>query len=129
MSNGASVVPSLGKVNIILLVLLGISLFAKYLLKLISWLITQRLSKDKQHEKKCLYLKQNHNQHLCQLPYGEKYLDRNLCNKKKCPAYKTSFYSFEDWKNAKFCRFLLISSIENCSELVSVILIIYNLLK
>ena len=129
MSNGVSVVPSLGKVNTILLIFLGISLFAKYFLKLLSWAITKRLSQDKKYEKKCLYLKQTHNQHVCQLPYGEKYLVRNLCNKKKCPEYKTSFYTFEDWKNAKLWRFLFISFIENCSEFVSVILIIYNLLK
>ena len=129
MGNETSFVPSLSTVNIVLLILLGISLFAKYILKFLSWAITQRLSKDKNYELKCLYLKQSHNHQQCQLHYGDKYLERNLCSKKKCPAYKTSFYTFEDWKNAKLWRFLLFSFIENCSELVSIILIIYNLLK
>lgn len=120
---------SLNSVNTALLIVLGISLIAKYLLKFLGWRINRYLSRDKKHELKCLYSKQSNNQFQCQLHYGDKYLKNNLCQKNKCPAYTTSTYSFEAWKNARFLRFLVFSTFENLSELVSIVLVLYNLLK
>ena len=112
----------------ILIIILGISIFAKWIGDLLTWFMCRRLNRDKSCKKQCIYLN-TENDHDCTLEvYRQKYFINHGCSKKRCPGYRTSNNSIDDLKKLYKWRFLILAIFKWISEISTIILIIRTLI-
>ena len=90
----------------ILLIMLLISFLSMIIVKICCWVIYRRFNTDKTHKAPCVHLISG-NHHNCSITVlGKKYFnDNELCDKDKCPGYRTSNYSIDEIKAIKKMAF------------------------
>ncbi len=119
---------SLELIDKILLIVLVVSLVAKLIGDIASWIICRRLNTDKTYACKCIHLdSQQHDN--CSIPvFKKKYFKEQHCNKKACPGYSVSSYSIDQIKQLYKFPFWILTILKSVSELSTIILIVRTLL-
>lgn len=120
---------SLESLDKILFLILIISLLCKGLGEIICWVICKNFNVDKKYKKPCIYLVSG-KKHECKLlKYKTKYFSSELCNKEKCPGYRTTNYSIEQIKTVRKWPFIILTICKWISDLSTVLLIFRTLLN